>query len=353
MRKAIIVLAPAIGLAVLAAAWSAYWYIAMARISTLLDEQASARGLDLACGSRRMSGFPHRFQIACAGLRLTSTAAGRFELAAPAAVMSLPSHNPARLNIVLSGPVKTELGPTRERPQRISVNLRTDMVPVDVRLRGKEPGDIAIRLARFRAEVTSWQGGKPVRSVKLAGAGLSGLFGRARGSGHPPGTGRLKLAARALNVRLSPPVVAGIPQVRIHSADVTALIDKPAALRGRTSSERLRRWQQASGRLYGIVARVRSDVLDIDAGGELRLDETGRFAGKIDTATTGLDQLLNRLVDNRTIKRETAVLVLTAANLVSRPKPQTERDAVHLPVSFFDGRLYYGPFGIAQLKPLF
>jgi len=347
-----IIVSAAVALVLVVAGWSGYWLFMSERLNRELDRNAETRGLRLTCSSRQITGYPFSFHIACDDLVLAGTPADRFELIAPHATVRVDALGLSRMGIVFTGPVKAEFQQPaggRSEGGRTSIQIHTAQVPVTVRLASGQPPDIAVAVENFRASLTRWLAQRPVQTVRISGQRMRGSL-----TADVPGEAAVvEIAATALTVRFDPAPAKGFDTTAVSAARLRARADKAVALRGRTVSERLKNWQRAGGRLRQMTFGISSDQLDLDGKGKAVLDRNGLINGRLATAVAGLNRLLVRLVEGKVIKKNSAVLVRAAADLLSDDSGPDGGRQVRLPLRIKGGKVYFGPILIGRLAPVF
>ncbi|MFN4140587.1 DUF2125 domain-containing protein [Aestuariivirga sp.] len=293
--KMMLPLAIVLGLAVL---WASYWLVASRFVEQKFAAERArlaAQGLTLTCTEEAWGGFPFRFEFICSSPVLTATVraearSGRLHLVALA-------YAPWQIAALVDGPTTVAaagLAPTVAEHQRAlaAFTFGSD---------GK---------ASFSAEVPA---------LSVSGHGRAG---RVMAHGRP--------ASRGTDVALSLSDIVwepqGRPPLKIAQAELLGTLTAESALR----IDRVE-LKQGNLRYWG--------------SGMLRLDESRRLAGMLETETNDLDGLLALVAPHLQIDGGDSANLRTMMTLLG--------ESARLPIIAKDGALYIGPFKIADLAPLY
>lgn len=309
----------------LAATWSAFWYVTRHQIEAEIARQQAvvqSRGGDFECAERAWSGFPLRVTLRCqrtvfavldgpvitlAGLELSSV------LYRPGHVVAVAGA-PTRVE-----PQGDEAATVDHTPLRIELNVRP----------GSEPSGRAAIETMGVSTPAGWSFTGRRIAVEAAGLGPDRLAFSASGQDLTldHGTARL-VALDALSVRGRLEDLPDVPAV-----DPKALI--AAAVR-----------QGSQVTIESFDARLASVVLT--ASGSVRLAASGP-TGTVTTTVSNLDAFLRDLEQRGLISRQAAQAAALVIGLLQRNR---DDGAVTVDLRLHEGRVFWGPFAIAEIPPL-
>lgn len=279
--------------------WSGYWVLAMGNAkSRFATERASlaAQGIVLTCSREDWGGYPFHFEFTCDSPVLTY--AGEAELRSGRLLLVALAYAPWQVAALMDGPTR----------------LTT-------------PGGVPIEINHQRAlaAVTFSGVGQPSLSTEVPGVSI-------------PGTGeaeKLMLFTR--------PTAAGGTEIAVQG---THVIYQPSGRPAVTIDE---------GNLQGTLQPERSfklDKFELTQGGlrywgsgSLALDEQRRISGQIDTETNDSRTLLAIVGPQLGLSDSKLANLRTVLGLLG--------NGAKAPIIAKDGALFFGPFQIAELRPLY
>lgn len=283
----------------LALLWSGYWLMAAAnakqRLAELRGELAS-EGLKLACTQEHWGGYPFHFEFTCTSPILTH--GGDLELRATNLLLVALAYAPWQIAALVDGP-STVMAPGL-RPTQIRHQRALGAVTID--------GDEGLSV-----------------SAELPAASVDG-FGRAEKVmlfTRPASDGATDIAVQAKSVSYTP---AGRDPVAIDAARLQGRLQGDATLTLQTFEI-----NQGTLRYWG--------------SGQLSLDPRGQVSGQIETETNDAKALLERISPLLGLSDGQLANLQTVLSLIG--------NGAKVPIIAKDGKLYLGPFQIAELKPLY
>ena len=326
---------PFVLLALVAAGWSAFWWVGAARAGREADAwiaREAGLGRAWACADRAIGGYPFRFELRCAATSLDVEGAGGGPArlrAGPLRAVAL-AYKPGHVIVELDGPLAVEPaegGPFTVDWRRLSVSGQG--VP------GPEP---RFDQAELMVEAPTLRLGQ----AAAAGAGAQPLAGAERLEAYlrrrpdaPPG-GAFDLAVRAARAAV-PALDALSGNQEPGEIDARAVLAPADTFGGRPAD--LDRWRAAGGTLTLESLRVDKGPAALAASGTLTLDEARRPAGRLEATLIGLDRLLGPLAS-------------PLAGLFGAPKAKGGR-GVPVSLTIREGRIMLGPLRLGTVPPLY
>jgi hypothetical protein len=329
--------APLILILVLALAWSGVWFYAAGRAETTvaawIDREANL-GRRYACAERKVGGYPFRIEIRCRDLEIDfDTADGPVSLRSPQLLAMAQIYQPDLVIAEATGPM-TVKAPGADIDHVATWSL------LQASLRGRPAAPQRLSLV-----VTAPKLALPNGTDALANAKQFQFHAqrRAGGSNEEPFD---------LALRLDDLLFPGAPALasRPITVDAQGVLRGLKDLRPKPMNTRLREWQAAGGRIEVTQARIaQGDALAVGQG-DLGLTADGRIDGVVNLKVAGLDQVAGLIFGEAQNRRQAGVIA--GLNMLSRSELEGRR-AVAVPLSFRDGRIFFGPVPVGRTKPLF
>ncbi|MGX1198435.1 DUF2125 domain-containing protein [Parvibaculum sp. MBR-TMA-1.3b-4.2] len=151
-----------------------------------------------------------------------------------------------------------------------------------------------------------------------------------------------------LPARLTPPALGNTAKLVI----LQARLRNVPATRAASPVEFARDWMAAGGTLAVSDLKVKWGPLDMDASGEVTLDEQGRPAGRLDAQIADYEGLVSALVKAGRIPQKNEKMALAGLGLISQFQGN-KSGRVRVPVVMSKGKLYLGPVPVARLDPVY
>lgn len=347
---------PVASLAVLAFAWCIYWYIASEKAKESFAkyiEKNRRAGIEITCADARWGGFPYRFELRCSSLSATGERAGiAIDFSGKSVRAVALAYSPLHLIVEIDGPFsfsgadragsRTEVV-SSGKPLRTSLKLklnpnRADQMSVEVR---DQSGTIT----------TSTPDGGPAAPVPYT---LENITIHTRFAAPPDGdVAPFDVAATVRQIVYGPDqsTLFSTEPLRIETASIDANITALPFKPGLTFEERARRWQEGGGELTVRNLDSASNFLTGTSSGKLALDAKGRLNGKLEWRVSGFDDLMARLLNAGLIEEKAAAVADTILTVLG--KPDENKPGLKLKTILKDGKLYFGPFKVSTIPPLY
>jgi hypothetical protein len=123
-------------------------------------------------------------------------------------------------------------------------------------------------------------------------------------------------------------------------------------LPGGRLKEALTRWRDAGGVLELTRVDMRWGPLDLSGDGTLALDDQMRPLAASTVTLRGLDQTLDRLVDEKLVPPREGGLAKAMVGALARPPEGGGPPEVKVPLTLQDGFLFLGPVRLMKLPPI-
>ena len=313
--------APLAGVLILFAAWSGYWLFAF----NLAQQEVAARraalaaqGTTLTCLDESWSGYPFRIEFACRAPVFDSVALEpAVTVRASALLIVAQAYNPSSIVALIDGPtsVKASDGSIIEAGHGRAIASFRDA--------GGDCGRLALEVPALKVS-------------GVAEASLVAVYFRCRG-------GQADIAVNGRDLTIYGTVEAPV-RLDTASFDVAA----PRSLFSQSKP-------LLTAALTGARAEIRSAQIArngvvVKGNGWIGLDPEGRPAGTIATETNDIDGLLREASRYHPISDADRVTLKTVLGLIGSSASGTEAKA---DFTAKNGELYWGPFKLADLPPLY
>lgn len=341
MRR--IALAAPILLALLAAAWSAFWLHAAGMIETGVAEWVEARraqGLTVEYASLAVEGFPFRWRVVIDEPHLAGIGPAQWDWRGDEAAATLQPWARRDIPLTFSGEHRLS-GGTGDLSEMVLVSAaRPDgriMLDEDGRLDrlSLDLGDAIIRhdatpatvsIARLRLEIRPYRRPDPASGADV-----------------------LDLAVDAETVRLPTAPPNGLGNI-INKAHT--ILSIKGALPPGPLHQSIAAWRDAGGVIDANRIALRWGPLEIDGDGTLALDDDERPLGAFTARIRGYGETIDALAMSGLVRPREAAAAKIALNMLARQEDPRGARALKIPVTAQDGRLTVAGFPLAQLPAL-
>lgn len=319
-------------LAILAAAWSGFWFYAHGRTVAEIDKalaREAGRGRTWTCNNRSVGGFPFRIEVRCDSLALTSTRWGeavRVETGPALAVGQI--YSPGLVIFEARSPARVTLPEGR----RLDLSWKQ----LDASLAWRDPQRFALVAAEPSATLTTPE--QPPETWRAAALEAH----LRRNPDRPAADQAVDLALSATGTVL-PAIDALLGTTDAGTIDLQATLTQADAFRQGFNPDALEAWRSGNGVLDLTRLSATKGAARIDGSGQLRLDPTHQVGGDLQLAAAGIDQIGGIRVGN--------LLGGLGGLLGGRASTSAPPGLTPLPpVSLREGRVFLGPIRL-PLKP--
>lgn len=330
---------PVIVLGLIVAGWSAFWFVARGMVNSGIDRsiaEAAARGDTWTCIDRSISGYPFRLEIRCRDVTLArNVTSGMTKLSTGPVLFIGQPHTPSHVIAQLDGPLAADLADGRR------INARWDLAEASRRASG---GDLERLSVDIRKPVISLTGG-PGAASTISAAGLEVHL--RRNPTRAPGERARDMFLRATQM-VSGDLDALLGDTNSSDLDVQITATMADLLAPGLTPTTVEAWRAAGGVLDLTRINLKKGLKQIEAKGQLSLDDEKRFAGRIEPAAANIDQFAG-------IRLRGGAMDLAAA-LSGRGQGASPDGLRPLPaIELRGGRVSFGPIRLplAPLQPLY
>jgi len=279
--------------------WSAYWYVAVgqAKVRFTAERAAlAAQGMALQCSREEWGGYPFHFEFTCGSPVLTY--AGRIEVRSANLLLVALAYAPWQVAALIDGPTSLAT------PGGIHTDITHQRALAAVTLDSQGKLSLSVDVPAVSAEGVG-------KADKLM------LFTR------PGATGGTDVALQGAEVTYQP---RGRPSVTIDNGSVLGTLQPDHTFR-------LDKFELDQG------------ALRYWGSGSLGLDQQHRLSGQVDTETNDSQALLAIVGPQLGLSDSKLANLRTVLGLLG--------SSAKAPIIAKDGALFFGPFQISELAPLY
>jgi hypothetical protein len=310
-------LAPLVVVLLLAGLWTIYWSIASSQIHKAYaeaEQRLAARGISLNCSNAQWGGFPFRVERSCEEPRFSvNTANGPINIAASKLLMALQAYNPRHAIALLDGETTISgeaSGKIKHERALASIVLGSDDTWQATLELPKIAIDEVVSADRLLVSVRTPEG----EDADFAVAAEKPVLRFADGA-----------------------------TLALDAADLVGSFPKAAL------GQSIAKYFAATGKSITITSlSMRQGELSLTGAGALGVDQSGYLSGRIALRIKRIDLLFENVKAIAHLSEEDARSAKIFVDLLqngSTGDPQIDLIAK-------DGKLYWGPFKIAELRPL-
>lgn len=345
-RKAPYILAGIVLLII--AAWSGAWFYASHRVDQAIAvwiQKQKARGTNIACERRTVSGYPFRLVVSCESLSIAASRnSTKTVLSLARVIVAAQVYNPRLIIAEAHSPFSLRVSGARN----LSAESTWQNLRVSARISRPVPERISLMIEQPVARLTLPSGEE--RNIK---AGQIQIHLRPAQDVTPRGAAMdLALAVAKANIPGANRLAGNDAPVDLQFTARTTAVPS-LAVPGRLP-ERLERWRIASGGMVIRSVSVTKGKFQVTGSGRLTIDDERRPAGTIDARVRGIGQIARKLG----LGLGPVNMGNLAAGLFGRKKSEAPEKpagiAIPLPVMLRDGRVWIGPVKTGvRLRPLY
>ena len=353
------VLTPTIAFGVLVAAYAVYWWVAAGEIRNRIEQAVLDQGrIEAAWSGLGVYGFPYRFTSSFTDPVVAAPhTPEQWRWEADEFSASFLPYDFGHVIFDVEGEQRLSFRDVTQRdaPRR-NWRIRTEGAWSSyVPMKGELFGRLAIDIRKLDAEREGSEETLQADRLQLhtRPAPLLVESSMAPGMpGTPQAATAIDIALQGDNMvlppRLTPPALGPkaalvMMQARMRNVPVT---------HAASPVEFARDWMAAGGTLAVSDLKVKWGPLDMDATGEVTLDEQGRPAGRFDAEIADYEGLVSALVKAGRIPQKNARMALAGLGLISQFQGN-KSGRVRVPVVMSEGKLYLGPVPVATLDPVY
>jgi len=358
---------PAIGVALIFAAYTAYWFAASSRLQVGIKSfvtESKNDNIALTWHDLSVSGFPYRI-----GLTFTKPAVAapktpeNWSWSADSLESDFLPYNLRHLVLKIDGTQELHYSDVGEHPRHHVIRAKAEGTWASyIALKDEPFGRLAIdikNLKSTRDETQAKTSANDANSeylnadrLQLHMQPVDELDTNATPIPIPSTPNNYDIALQGDVMSISPNATTRVLGNQIEIIAVQARLRNVPQGQSASLVELSRDWLEKGGRLTVSDLRIKWGALDLWAQGEITLDDQARPKGRFDAEITNYSELLLALVNAGIIRPEDAKLTNLGMGLVAQLQGKND-GRISVPVVMNNGKLFLGPLFVATLKPIF
>ena len=350
---------PLAAVVAVAAAWSIYWYIASEKAKQSFAkyvERNRLAGIEINCRDGVWGGFPFRFELRCTSLSAQGERGGiAIDFSGKAVRAVALAYKPLHLIVEVDGPFAF----SGEDRTRARTEIISDGKPLRASLKFKltpnRADQVSVEIKDQTGTITLFDPESDVKAAPVPYT-LRRVNIHARFAAPPEGdTAPFDVAGTVEDLVYGPDdsSLFGTEALRVETASIDANITALPYKGGAPFPDRARKWQEGGGELTVHSLTSQSNFLTGRSAGALALDADGRLNGKLEWTVSGFDDLMVRLLNAGLIEEKAAAVADTILTVLGKPDEEGGNPGLKLKTILKEGKLYFGPFRVARIPPLY
>jgi len=350
---------PFVALLVVAVAWCIYWYIALEKakqsFAKTIDKNREA-GIEIVCGQLRWGGFPYRFTVHCDSLVIEGRKkVANFTIKTGAFAAVAMAYNPRHLIGEIETPITAALTGRDGDDVAIAATGQTVRMSVVGKSNPNRPDQISLQFDNLKGTVTETH--KATASIEIVPFEIGHLNVHTRYAAVPAqGRAPFDIAVITRNLSYGPDTRSPLlikEALEVDQATFSAHITAVPLKTRPNFSTWARDWHEGGGRLTVHDLKVASNFFTGSSRGDLELDRKGRLNGTLEGSVSGFDDLLERLENADILKKKEAAVADTIMTLLGKSGDPAAEPGLKVKTILKKGKLYFGPFKLTKIPPLF
>lgn len=358
---------PVIGVAIILAAYTAYWFVASGKLQAGIKSfvaESKSDNIAIAWNDLSVSGYPYRIALTFAKPVIAAPKTPEnWSWSANSLESDFLPYNLRHLVLKVDGEQELHYSDIGEHPRHHVIRAHAEGTWASyVALKDKPFGRVAIDIKNIKATRDSKdaQTATDNANVEFLNAGRLQLHMQpAEDNGSPAapvpvpsGTSNYDIALQGNDMSLSPNNISRVLGNHIEVIAAQARLRHVPYGRSASLVELSRDWLEKGGRLTVSDLIIKWGALDLWAQGELTLDADARPKGRFDAEITNYPGLLQALVKTGIIREKDAKLANVGMGLVAQLQGKND-GRISVPVIMSNGKLYLGPLFISKLDPVY
>ncbi|MGV6874823.1 DUF2125 domain-containing protein [Pseudochelatococcus sp. B33] len=336
---------PVAFLVVLLAGWSAFWFVARARVHdaiTIWLAQEAEQQRHWTCPDRTLGGFPFRFEVRCTDLRFTGTTPAGTVTGAVAQFLAVAQvYKPNHVIVEARGPLVAD----QEGGERVTLDWQA--FDASAIFTGNRLDRFSIVVAEPVLHVGPPDDAGNDAQVLHAASWQSHL----RIDPERPAEDYVYDVAFTLQDARIPALDALLGNTEPATVAFQGAITEAAPFTAKSPSVEFERWRLAGGLLEIDELSAAKGKQRLQARGQFSLDDLRRPQGRIEASVAGLEELLARfgLGGRGNLIAGGLAILGGGARTGNTPPGLTPLP----PVVLNDGQVLVGPLRVGGIKPLY
>ncbi|NNF76749.1 MAG: DUF2125 domain-containing protein [Rhizobiales bacterium] len=347
-------LLPLLTVLVLWGAWSVGWFmisqIAQDKFAQWRDKSA-AKGLSLVCAKESWGGYPFRIEVGCDGFVLKKkNKKSRLAVEFKSVDAVAQAYKPWHIILKLTAPLKLEL--SRGEGSETTTLIKADHQPslASVVLKDRINPEVSILFEKITGSITDQAGGAnfSLGDFQIEKLNLHGRIERELKEGQAD----YAVAATADTLHYDGPLrdpADGGP-IKLDALSFNGIAERLPMPLAANLQKTLRIWVANEGRLKINQLEIKQQAITARSNGFVTASQEGQLSGKVKTSVLNLDKAIDKMVTAGRLTANDAKISKGLFKMLSGNNPNGE---VITDFRIKNGKLYFGPFKLLKLAPIF
>ncbi|MEM7425214.1 MAG: DUF2125 domain-containing protein [Pseudomonadota bacterium] len=347
-------LSPLITVLVLWGLWSAYWFVLSATAQSMAGDwrqKVAPRGMSLTCDDENWGGYPFRIEIRCSRFRFTNKKKDKEFVARAHHVTAVAqAYKPWHVIVQFAPPLNLQLPARKEENANLVLSASHEPGIASIRLGEDYKPHVSILLTALKGDVDVEAGDTDFAAGEFSAASANVHLRLEETSS--PERPVLGIAATIEALEYDGPVRDPVNAGPITFNKLTfdgAVEGLPRHTPGNMQTL-LRRWVDNGGRLQVRSLNAEKTPVVAQASGTVTVDKEGRLNGKINATVQRLDHIIDELAELGRLSENDARVSKGLFKIMSGDRPKGE---IVSDLRLKKGKLYFGPFKLMKIPPLF
>lgn len=347
-------LSPLITVLVLWAAWSGFWYFLSSTAQNMAAdwrEKAAARGMTLDCQNETWGGYPFRIEIRCEQFKFTRSREDReTEIRSGSVTAVAQVYKPWHVILELAPPLNISLPANKADAAKLVLFAEHEPGLASIRLDDNYKPHVSLLLKKLKgdAEIEAGEGELPAGKFEADSLNVHFRFDAASTPVRPAAAVAATIEALDYDGPVRDPVDGG--PIKFDKVLFDGSLSGLPTKRSPTLTDLLRKLADNDANLQiRQFSAVKGPVV-LQTNGDISLDKAGLLNGKVNARVERLDHVIDRMEEAGRLSKNDARVSKGLFKIMSEDKPNGE---IVSDFTLKESKLYFGPFRLMKLRPLF
>ncbi len=335
-------------------AWSVGWFV----ISNIAQdkfaewrEKSAAKGLALTCPQENWGGYPFRIEMKCEGFSLTKkNKKSKLALEFKTVYAVAQAYKPWHIILNLTAPLTMDLSRGTDTPTTTTITANHAPSLASVVLKDRINPEVSILFENIKGTITDKTGDASfaLGQFEVTKLNLHGRIERELTQGQADYAVAATADALTYDGPLRDPADGG--PIKLDAVTFSGIAERLPLPLAANLRQTLRQWATNEGRLTINQLELKQDKITARSNGFVTASQAGQLSGKVKTAVLNLDTAIDKMVEAGKLTKNDARISKGLFKMLSGNKPDGE---VVTDFRIKDGKLYFGPFKLMKLSPIF
>lgn len=335
-------------------AWSGAWYFVSETAQGKFAEwreKSAKKGLTLTCKEENWGGYPFRIEVTCKDFVLQKkNKKSRLSVAFQDVHAVAQAYKPWHIIFKLTAPLNMELSRGSGDTTTTLIKAKHEPSLASVVLKDRINPEISILFENITGSITDQAGGAnfALGDFEVKKLNLHGRIEREVKEGQADYAVAATAEALEYDGPLRDPADGG--PIKLDTLTFNGIAERLPLPLAANLQKTLRIWAANEGRLKINQLELKQEALTARSNGFVTASQEGQLSGKVKTAVLNLDKTIDKMVTAGRLSANDARVSKGLFKILSGNSPNGE---VVTDFRIKNGKLYFGPFRLLKLAPLF